>query len=812
MKLCVFFLFGAISSTMSSNLGLRATIAIGIFTCLISLLISSLFFYNLYVLFVGYGIFHSIGTSLIYIQSQSILFYNFEKNIGLANGITSFGSSVFTSILPILLHDYIEDYGLSNYLRIEGAVYSTLLLGFIIWHRPKLDKTKCTQKIIQFSKDLSNDINKKKSFISTAKTFILDTPFFQIFKNQKYVVWCCSISLFFMAYSVPYIYTISYAEKVGSKLKPKLLITMLGVGSAIGRIVFAGISDLKRINRLILHQIMLFINAICFILLTLTIQTYLVIPSCIVLGTCSGTIISMGAPICLDLFGKENSHHAYGFTFTIMAIPIFIGPLLSGLILEKTGNYELIYYISAVYIFLASIVVFWATGPSFIQVLYIRVVLDMAVNMINSESKMLSDNENQKLFNIIGERQQTLSTTVVQLFGSNTNINYPVWRKICFGVITFIKDYRRKNYFVRIWNISNERMLKEICFFSTTEYIIVNKYFHKIKQQDGDIFGLNFANEIESNIFGTCAVKKLMNRKKRAEQQEIKGKKEKKEKKKKKIKGNSKFITIDDISAPREFKHVIHLGNDIQSSGNMFQFDDPRIQKLFHMAGITDQQLQDKNSSKVIQTFINNNIPNINTRPAAPTISNNNNYSKPMISSSIAPRNAPPVPPSPPVSYCLPPSNNEQRYQTISRPHSQFNPPTVNRRPLPPRFQPSTQRPPLPTKRLTMSTPPPINPPSVNRMPPSIAIHNNRKPLPTKPLPGPPAVQAQPSGPRSQLLGAIRLGTNLKSSENSRHSSIPELPPENGEDIEDALKNALCKLNADLHVNDSEDSSDDSDW
>ncbi|KAK1800981.1 hypothetical protein P4O66_004728 [Electrophorus voltai] len=76
-----------------------------------------------------------------------------------------------------------------------------------------------------------------------------------------------------------------------------------------------------------------------------------------------------------------------------------------------------------------------------------------------------------------------------------------------------------------------------------------------------------------------------------------KGKKDKKGKKK------GPRITKADIGAPSGFKHVTHVGWDHNSGFDTSNLD-PDLKKLFSSAGISDDQLTDKETSKIIYDFI----------------------------------------------------------------------------------------------------------------------------------------------------------------------------------------------------------------
>ena len=70
-----------------------------------------------YLLIFTYGIMYGIGASLTYIPSLTIIGHYFKKNIGIANGFVTLGSSVFSMIMPYVLEFLLQKVGLSQCLR-----------------------------------------------------------------------------------------------------------------------------------------------------------------------------------------------------------------------------------------------------------------------------------------------------------------------------------------------------------------------------------------------------------------------------------------------------------------------------------------------------------------------------------------------------------------------------------------------------------------------------------------------------------------------------------------------------------------------
>ena len=68
---------------------------------------------------------------------------------------------------------------------------------------------------------------------------------------------------------------------------------------------------------------------------------------------------------------------------------------------------------------------------------------------MSQPSKHLSFEENQMVFNMLGERRESLSTAVIQLLFSTTTRPFQ-WQIKVTGVVCFVKDPIRKGFFIEV--------------------------------------------------------------------------------------------------------------------------------------------------------------------------------------------------------------------------------------------------------------------------------------------------------------------------------------------------------------------------
>ncbi|KAL4226644.1 hypothetical protein ACF0H5_014625 [Mactra antiquata] len=424
----------------------------------------------------------------------------------------------------------------------------------------------------------------------------------------------------------------------------------------------------------------------------------------------------------------------------------------------------------------------------------------------NERSLLISDHENESIFNVLGRGCTTLATAVVQLYLADAQ-NRQRWSKQCCGVVCFVKDNPKRSYFIRLYDAGSRNMVWEQEIYTQFKYKAPREFFHTFEAHDCQA-GLNFASEDEAAKFKKAVEGKLIEKhKKRLEKRKMQsgasqpkapssgtisigngpppasanvtlnkppatntvkeapkgGKKDKKGKKK---------LTKEDISTPTDFRHVSHVGWDPNTGLDMKKLD-PEMKALFEQIGIDDQSQVDEDTIDFIYDFVDkhggiNAVREDLARrqpPAAPTQAS---HGPPTPS-----RGA--VPPPPPRTDGPPPP---------PPPHRGAAPPPPGRTgmgapPPPPPGRMTGAPPPPPMKHAAMPPPPPPNardhmppPPGPGRggppPPPPMGNIPPPPPAPTAPAPPPPP-PAGGGGPptpvnpgRANLLDAIHKGATLK--------------------------------------------------
>lgn len=420
-------------------------------------------------------------------------------------------------------------------------------------------------------------------------------------------------------------------------------------------------------------------------------------------------------------------------------------------------------------------------------------------------SVLLSREENEQVFSLIGPKCQSLATAVVQLF-TTEDPSHSKWKKKDTGVLCLVKDNARRSYFFRIYCLFRKAMIWEQEVYLQIEYKSPRSFLHTFEAEDC-MAAFNFANENEADVLRNILLERIALRKKKREEREndrrlrqssqgtsrsstntdgrsrarhngalppppppgpepaptlppplppmqfppkvnnTLGNYTLKSNKKQKM----RTLTKADIGAPQNFQHISHVGWDANKGFDLEKAPNvDELRSFFVKAGVSEVQLQDQETREFIYDFIETN------GGIAAVKKDLDEVKQPRAAPPPAPTMAAPAPPVPtrtaaPSHPPAPPS------RAPPPPPARSVPPPPAHRTAPPRpAQPVTSGPP--------SVPPP--PPPGAAPPPPPPIPSGAPPPPPPPAPptppaappAPPLPDAVPADPRAALMESIRSG------------------------------------------------------
>ncbi|XP_017300812.1 neural Wiskott-Aldrich syndrome protein [Diaphorina citri] len=239
-------------------------------------------------------------------------------------------------------------------------------------------------------------------------------------------------------------------------------------------------------------------------------------------------------------------------------------------------------------------------------------------------SSLLTRQENEAVFKLLGNRCQALSTTVIQLFttdGPNDN----EWHKRCFGILCLVKDNPRKSYFFRLYCLTRKQLLWEHELYTGMDYMAPQNFLHIFEAEDC-VVAFNFASEEEARHMRYVILEKQkrIERRHRASTQPRHATPGADRERSRTLQpavpinqsrsgdrrrdGKKNKLTKADISSPTEFRHVSHVGFDPNRGFDAVDIQNsPELEMFFEKAGVSQSQLQDRKTREFIYDFISRN-------------------------------------------------------------------------------------------------------------------------------------------------------------------------------------------------------------
>lgn len=324
------FFLSPVSGVLTGILGLRLTAVLGGSIATAGLIISSFLTHNVDALYFTYGIMYGMGASFAYTPSLAILGHYFKKRLGLANGIVTIGSSVFTVIMPPLMEHMLKNYGLEGLFRLLAVfTFGVAMCGLLFKPSPLLS-----------IKPMREDNSCKSILKSTINT--------EIWKNRKYRFWALSMPIALFGYFVPYVHIKKYMEATFTNVMYNLPLQCIAITSGLGRLVFGFLADKPGIDRIMLQQISFYVIGTLTIILPFVKSFPLLVVLSLGMGIFDGAFIALIGPIAFELCGPSFAAQSIGCMLGLAAPPLSIGPPVAGFLYEIQNSYTIPFVLAGI--------------------------------------------------------------------------------------------------------------------------------------------------------------------------------------------------------------------------------------------------------------------------------------------------------------------------------------------------------------------------------------------------------------------------------------------------------------------------------
>lgn len=347
-----YLLVGPIAAASVNRYGTRKTCITGSLISSIAIFSSS-FSGSVACLVITYGIIGGIGIGFMYVPAVVAVGEYFSLRLSLATGICVTGSGVGTILFAPFSTWLVSNYGWRGCNRVMALLcLACSLCGLVMKpvpknHNPNNEeniKDEVVETIVNFERIETSLFSRIVNKIVN-KQLVKSVPFRLIWIGNLFEV---------MGVYCPYVYLPMLATSFGiSASNASFLISVVGITNTIGRILSGWFADFPKVNAIIVTVIALIISGIfsisfCLLgYLSTSSNIYIIfIVICGMFGFFLSAIPVVTSAMLVDVMGIEMLTTSFGALNLVRGISVFLGPPISGFVLDKTGNYNAPFYIS----------------------------------------------------------------------------------------------------------------------------------------------------------------------------------------------------------------------------------------------------------------------------------------------------------------------------------------------------------------------------------------------------------------------------------------------------------------------------------
>ena len=294
-----------------------------------------------------FGVIGSIGIGLGYSAATPCAMKWFDSSKkGLIAGIVVSGVGLSPVYMTPITSTLLKAYGISNTFIILGvfaiAVVSVLSMFLADPAEEQAPKASAKQAT---STQKGNDY----TWSEVAKT------------PQFYLLWvmyllAATAGLMLIAH-LPSIAVVQADWKTAGFM----LVVILSIFNALGRLGAGALSD--KVGRTRAMMIVFMIQAVNMFLFAFYTSIPMLVVGSAIAGISYGAVFSLFPTTTAEYFGMKNLGVNYGMIFTGWGIAGVVGPMLGGMVADKTGSYNNGYLVAGVFLILATILVSLLNAP-----------------------------------------------------------------------------------------------------------------------------------------------------------------------------------------------------------------------------------------------------------------------------------------------------------------------------------------------------------------------------------------------------------------------------------------------------------------
>lgn len=178
-----------------------------------------------------------------------------------------------------------------------------------------------------------------------------------VLTHPMFILFVVSNFIFFFWGDIPYIYIVDQSVQKGvPQHKASYLLSVFGLVSTFGQIVFGFVGDRMHKQLTIVYAISTLISGLSIILMPLCTDYVFLSVTSAIFGFFSSANNSLCTILLVDYLGLDNLTSAYGLMLLYQGIANLLGPPVAGLLCDTYGSYDYSFYASGAFVILSGLI------------------------------------------------------------------------------------------------------------------------------------------------------------------------------------------------------------------------------------------------------------------------------------------------------------------------------------------------------------------------------------------------------------------------------------------------------------------------
>ncbi|XP_050589766.1 monocarboxylate transporter 12-B isoform X3 [Bombus affinis] len=178
-----------------------------------------------------------------------------------------------------------------------------------------------------------------------------------LLKSPSFLILAISGGLTMMGFYTPFMYVPDRAQLAGIEASTAMfLVSVIGIGNTIGRVVCGLASSLPGVNALVVNNIFISAAGLFTIFSGLSLSKGYQFFYAAGFGLSISVFASLRSILVVDLLGLEKLTNAFGLLLLFQGVAAAVGAPLAGIFMDATGSYDASFYLSGSLIFLSAVI------------------------------------------------------------------------------------------------------------------------------------------------------------------------------------------------------------------------------------------------------------------------------------------------------------------------------------------------------------------------------------------------------------------------------------------------------------------------